>query len=163
MTMSLPRLFLCLAVALFLAAGVGTIAAAQSTATGQAAGTDLTDTSAATKAKTKAKTKARRGKAARPSGGYDGLWGVLIVTDAGPCDRAYRYSVQIARGVVRNAGGDGFFNVYGRVSPNGGISVRVSSGGQSANGSGRLGARSGGGRWRSAGGECYGRWSASRR
>ena len=36
--------------------------------------------------------------------GYDGLWSVVIVTEQGTCDRAYRYPVRISRGTVLNAG-----------------------------------------------------------
>jgi hypothetical protein len=32
---------------------------------------------------------------------FDGAWSVLIITDAGDCDRAYRYGVQIVRGRVQ--------------------------------------------------------------
>ena len=35
---------------------------------------------------------------------YDGLWSVVIITNKGTCDRAYRYPIRIARGTVLNAG-----------------------------------------------------------
>ena len=35
---------------------------------------------------------------------YDGLWSVVIMTQRGTCDRAYRYPVRIARGTLVNAG-----------------------------------------------------------
>ena len=35
---------------------------------------------------------------------HDGLWSVVIVTERGTCDRAYRYPVRISRGNVLNAG-----------------------------------------------------------
>jgi hypothetical protein len=35
-------------------------------------------------------------KAGRPS--FDGAWSVLIITDAGTCDRTYRYGIRIAVG-----------------------------------------------------------------
>ena len=35
---------------------------------------------------------------------YDGLWSVVIVTEKGTCDRAYRYPVRIANGALVNDG-----------------------------------------------------------
>ena len=40
--------------------------------------------------------------AGKPS--YDGAWSVLIVTEQGKCDRAYRYPVKIENGTVGYAG-----------------------------------------------------------
>ncbi len=94
---------------------------------------------------------------------YDGYWSVVIVTQRGACEPAYRSAVSIIDGNVR--GGDGIANIYGRVSRNGGVSVVVTSGIQSARGSGRLGRGSGAGVWSGQGssGYCSGRWSAHRR
>ncbi len=94
---------------------------------------------------------------------YDGAWSVLIVTDAGTCDRAYRYALRIADGRVFYD--DPSFNVAGRVDGRGRVSVSVSAGGQQANGSGRLSANYGNGRWsgRSSTSQCSGHWEASRR
>ena len=39
---------------------------------------------------------------------YDGQWSVLIVTQKGTCDRAYRYPVQIQNGTVGYAGSASF-------------------------------------------------------
>lgn len=91
---------------------------------------------------------------------YDGAWSVLIVTERGTCDRAYRYPVRISNGAVGYAGQSGF-SVSGRVNPNGAITVRVSRGNQSANGTGRLSRDAGRGTWRA--GECSGVWTAERR
>jgi hypothetical protein len=92
--------------------------------------------------------------------GYDGTWSVLIVTDKGSCDRAYRYPVRIRNGSVGYAG-QASFTVTGRVAANGAVTVRVSRGNQSASGSGRLRGNSGGGSWR--GGDCSGHWTAEKR
>jgi hypothetical protein len=53
----------------------------------------------------------------------------------------------------------------GRVSPNGGVWVNISSGGQQANGQGRLSRNYGTGVWRGYGsaGTCAGTWQAERR
>src|SRR5271155_1329754 len=74
---------------------------------------------------------------------FDGKWSVLIVTDAGTCDRAYRYALRIADGRVSYD--DPSFSVSGHVDARGNVSVGVSAGGQSANGSGRLTGDYGGG------------------
>lgn len=93
---------------------------------------------------------------------FDGNWSVLIVTEKGTCDRAYRYPVRISRGAVGYAG-EASFNVSGQVGANGAVTVTVSRGSQSASGSGRLSLSDGTGHWRTAGGECSGTWSAERR
>jgi hypothetical protein len=94
--------------------------------------------------------------------GFDGNWSVLIVTEKGSCDRAYRYPVRIANGSVGYAG-EASFNVTGQVGGNGAVTVTVSRGSQSATGSGRLSRTDGTGYWRTAGGECSGTWTAERR
>jgi hypothetical protein len=91
---------------------------------------------------------------------YDGLWSVVIVTEQGTCDRAYRYPIRISRGAVLNAG-DSPVTITGRVGGNGSVTVTVSAAGRSATGSGRLSSSDGSGRWR--GGECSGTWQAERR
>jgi hypothetical protein len=94
---------------------------------------------------------------------YDGNWSVLIVTERGNCDRAYRYGVEIENGQVIYRGGGPDFN--GRVSPSGSVQVRVSAGSQSASGSGRLSRTAGRGSWRgqSTSGACSGYWEAEKR
>ncbi len=94
---------------------------------------------------------------------YDGAWSVLIVTDAGTCDRAYRYALRIADGRVYYD--DPSFNVSGRVDGRGRVSVRLASGSQQASGSGRLFGNYGNGRWsgRSSTSQCSGHWEATRR
>jgi len=94
---------------------------------------------------------------------YDGLWSVLIVTQNGTCDRAYRYGVSIRNGGVHYDGGAVSFT--GRVAANGAVSVRVSSGSAFASGAGRLSRNTGQGRWsgQSGGSRCSGYWTAERR
>ncbi len=91
---------------------------------------------------------------------YDGAWSVTIITDAGDCDRAYRYGLQIQGGRVFYDGGG-----VGRVSSNGQVTVTIQQGSGVATGSGRLSGNSGGGRWRgeSPQGRCSGHWQAQRR
>src|ERR1043166_3740815 len=76
----------------------------------------------------------------------DGTWSVLIVTEQGKCDRAYRYPVRISNGAVGYAG-EASFNVSGSVGANGAVTVTVSKGGQSAKGTGQLSGDGGSGRW----------------
>ena len=93
---------------------------------------------------------------------FDGAWSVLIVTEKGTCDRAYRYPIKIENGAVGYAG-TASFNISGSVGNNGAVTVTVSRGNQSANGSGRMSSTDGTGRWQTASGECSGTWSAERR
>lgn len=109
----------------------------------------------------------KRTKGAKGGGsvaGFDGLWSVLIITEQGTCDRGYRYAVRIRNGVVGHADpANSSFRIGGRVSGNGGTSVSVARGTQSASGTGRLSRTAGAGRWRSSRGECAGIWQAERR
>jgi hypothetical protein len=91
---------------------------------------------------------------------YDGLWSVVIVTEKGSCDRAYRYPVRISNGAVQNDG-PSLINVSGKVGGNGAVTVLVSAGDKSATGTGKLSTKIGGGKW--SGGECAGTWQAERR
>lgn len=95
---------------------------------------------------------------------FDGSWSVLIVTQKGPCDSAYRYGLTIRNGTVSYEG-SAPVNVAGRVSNNGAVSVRVWAGSQSANGLGRLARGAGRGTWRgvSSSGSCSGYWTAEQR
>jgi hypothetical protein len=93
---------------------------------------------------------------------FDGQWSVLIVTQKGTCDRAYRYPVKIESGSVGYAG-SASFNVSGKVQPTGAVTVTVSRGSQSATGTGRMSGTDGGGTWTAASGECSGTWTAERR
>lgn len=91
---------------------------------------------------------------------YDGLWSVVIVTEKGTCDRAYRYPIRISNGTLANAGNDAFV-IAGTVGGNGAVTLTVSHGDKSATGLGRLSRDAGAGSWR--GGNCAGTWEAERR
>jgi hypothetical protein len=88
---------------------------------------------------------------------------VLIVTEQGDCDRAYRYGISIRNGGVFYDGG--VVNFSGQVAPNGNVSVRVKSGNAAATGSGKLRRNDGHGRWSGYSGpsQCSGYWTAERR
>ncbi len=100
-------------------------------------------------------------RSARTGGGYDGIWNVLIITQAGTCDPAYSYPFRVSGGRISS---DGAADVSGSVSGGGGVVVRISAAGAVATGSGRLGGSSGAGRWsaRFSSGNCSGRWQATR-
>jgi hypothetical protein len=95
---------------------------------------------------------------------YDGSWSVVIVTQEGPCDRAYSYPISIANGRVAYAG-QGSFKIRGAVAGNGAVSVSVSFGEARADGAGRLSPSGGTGTWKgaSATSACSGTWTAERR
>ena len=94
--------------------------------------------------------------------GFDGAWSVLIVTEQGKCDRAYRYPVKIENGAVGYAG-SASFTVSGKVDPKGVVTVSVARGSQSATGTGRMGDTDGAGTWTAGSGDCSGTWTAERR
>ena len=93
--------------------------------------------------------------------GYDGIWNVLIITQAGSCDPAYSYPFRVAGGRISAAGAA---NVSGSVGPGGVVAVRISAGGRVASGNGRLSGSTGAGRWTAmvSSGSCSGRWQATR-
>ncbi len=96
---------------------------------------------------------------------YDGRWSIEVVTLDGPCDRAYRYGVQIERGEASYGGGE--FNISGRVASNGTVRGTISRGGNAAQVEGRLSSNgTGSGRWSTVGDGpigCSGSWNAMRR
>jgi hypothetical protein len=101
---------------------------------------------------------------ARAQAGFDGLWTILIVTESGECDRAYRYAVQIDHGRMVYDGGAGV-DLTGTVDRSGRVSATVQRGGQGAVGTGRLAGDRGRGTWqgKSSSSQCSGYWEAERR
>jgi hypothetical protein len=102
--------------------------------------------------------------AARAQAGFDGLWTILIVTEAGECDRAYRYAVQIDHGRLIYDGTAGV-ELTGTVDQSGRVAATVQRGEQGATGTGRLSGGHGRGTWRgkSSASQCSGYWEAERR
>jgi hypothetical protein len=100
-------------------------------------------------------------KAGGAGGGYDGIWSVLIITQAGSCDPAYSYPFRVSGGRISTAGAA---DVSGSVGPGGVVAVRISAGGRVASGNGRLSGSTGAGRWTAnvSSGSCSGRWQATR-
>jgi hypothetical protein len=91
---------------------------------------------------------------------FDGVWSVVIVTEKGSCDRAYRYPIRIQNGSLLNEG-SGPATINGKVAGNGAVTVTVNAGSKSAIGSGRLSGTIGVGTWK--GGDCAGTWEAEKR
>jgi hypothetical protein len=94
---------------------------------------------------------------------YDGVWSVSIITDAGDCDRAYRYALHIENGRIFYD--DPSFDISGHVGARGQVSVVVRQGQQQARGTGRLSGNYGEGLWsgESSTNKCSGHWEAERR
>ena len=95
---------------------------------------------------------------------FDGSWSLLVITESGSCDRAYRYPIRIQNGKVRYEGEAGI-DVSGNVSPDGKVNASVERGEQGATGTGRLSQNSGSGTWagKSQASACRGTWQAERR
>ena len=102
--------------------------------------------------------------AAARTADFDGNWSVLVITESGSCDAAYRYGVNVANGAVHYRGESGI-DVAGSVDDSGRVKVTIGRGQQSAEGTGRLTANSGSGTWtgHSTESRCQGRWEAERR
>ena len=100
----------------------------------------------------------------RAQANFEGSWSVLIITETGECDRAYRYGIRVERGQIVYDGEAGVA-FTGQVEGNGQLAATVQRGEQSATGSGRLSGSSGAGTWKgkSNTGLCGGRWEAERR
>ena len=94
---------------------------------------------------------------------FDGNWSVSVITDAGTCDRGYRYALHIAGGRIYYDNPN--IDVSGAVNARGQVHVVVRAGGQEAVGDGRLSRDYGEGLWRgrSAASSCSGHWEAERR
>ena len=91
---------------------------------------------------------------------FEGKWSVVVVTEKGDCDRAYRYPIDIKGQNLVNAG-NASFDISGKVAGDGAVAVKISYGDKHAAGSGRLNGTFGQGSW--SGGACAGTWTAERR
>src|SRR5882757_5714226 len=75
---------------------------------------------------------------------FDGPWSVTIVTQAGNCDAAYAFPMQVVGGRVIASGGTA---MAGRVGGGGAVNVSLTQGASNGRANGRLSATSGSGRW----------------
>jgi hypothetical protein len=97
---------------------------------------------------------------------FDGNWSVVVVTDRGVCDRAYRYSVHVENGQGRYNGDAKGVNLADTVAPNGLVNVSIRLRDRGAEGNGRISATVGAGHWHGNGPNnttCAGTWEAERR
>ncbi len=94
---------------------------------------------------------------------FDGSWSVVIVTERGSCDQSTRFPVVITDGRVKVGETAVVITVAGSVQQNGKVTVRVTRGEKSAQGTGTLGGKTGRGTWIAGDGECAGYWEAERR
>jgi hypothetical protein len=92
---------------------------------------------------------------------FDGSWNLLFVTQYGPCDPTYNFSVQISNGILFHPN---LRRLTGRVAPSGAVHASVAVEQKYAVGSGRLSGATGSGSWkgRSGAATCGGYWSAQR-
>jgi hypothetical protein len=98
---------------------------------------------------------------------YDGIWSILVVTQQGKCDKAYKYVVRMDNGEVKN---QGKFEITGSISANGRINgtiIRRNSKNPNAPTrvvfAGVVAANSGSGTWTgTSNGGCSGYWDANR-
>jgi hypothetical protein len=100
---------------------------------------------------------------AKAQASFEGSWSVLIITDNGECDRAYRYGIRIERGQIVYDG-EAWVAFTGRVESSGQLATTVRRG-EHATGSGRLTGSTGAGTWKGqmSLGACAGRWEADHR
>ncbi|HET7678803.1 MAG TPA: hypothetical protein VFK79_01550 [Xanthobacteraceae bacterium] len=97
---------------------------------------------------------------------FDGPWAVVIMTEKGSCDPAYRYAVVVADGNVSYDAREssGLIAISGKVDGRGQVAVNLRRAEQQANASGRLSQNGGTGTWAgtSSTAVCSGRWEAKR-
>ena len=99
--------------------------------------------------------------AAHARSAYDGSWDLVFVTQAGTCDPAYNFTVNISDGVVTHPN---LVKFKGYVARSGSVRASVTVHDKFASGTGRLSGASGRGRWNGYAGtaRCSGYWTAQR-
>jgi hypothetical protein len=92
---------------------------------------------------------------------YDGSWELVFVTQRGPCDQTYDFTVNISDGVVTHPN---LVKFSEHVARTGAVRASVTVQDKYASGSGRLFDSSGRGTWRGRSGSaaCSGSWTAQR-
>ena len=99
--------------------------------------------------------------AAQARSAYDGSWDLAFVTQQGPCDPSYNFTVNISDGIVTHPN---LVKFKGYVARSGSVHASVTVQEKFASGTGRLFGASGRGRWsgRAGGARCSGYWTAQR-
>jgi hypothetical protein len=92
---------------------------------------------------------------------YDGSWDLVFVTQRGPCDPTYNFTVNISDGIVTHPN---LVRFRGYVARSGAVRASVTVQDKFASGTGRLFGTSGRGRWsgRAGSARCSGYWTAQR-
>jgi hypothetical protein len=92
---------------------------------------------------------------------YDGAWDLAFVTQRGPCDPSYHFTVDVSDGIVTHPN---LVRFRGFVTKSGLVRASVVVQDKFAAGTGRLFGTSGGGKWsgRSGSARCSGYWTARR-
>jgi hypothetical protein len=92
---------------------------------------------------------------------FDGTWNLTFVTQRGPCDPSYNFTVDVNNGYVSHPN---ILTFRGHVAPSGAVRASVKVGEKIAWGSGRLSDFSGRGVWNGRAGQsrCSGNWIAQR-
>lgn len=95
---------------------------------------------------------------------FDGSWSVVVITEQGDCDRAYRYPVEVVNGRINYLNEAGI-SITGHVDAGGRLQASIRRGEQHAEGTGRLSGAGGSGVWKGKDNikQCSGRWEAERR
>ncbi|HVL71974.1 MAG TPA: hypothetical protein VM434_08830 [Beijerinckiaceae bacterium] len=96
---------------------------------------------------------------------FDGSWGIEVITERGPCDRVYRYYVEVEDGAVRLRSMTGQVSprVAGRVQGTGRVNGAIGAPDDPVTVQGRLDEGKGTGDWAAPARGCAGRWVAERR
>ena len=92
---------------------------------------------------------------------YDGSWDLAFVTQSGPCDPSYDFTVNIFDGIVTHPN---LVKFKGYVAKSASVHASVTVQDKFASGTRRLFETSGRGRWRGRAGSarCTGYWTAQR-
>ncbi len=93
---------------------------------------------------------------------YDGVYSVEVITDVGTCDRAYRWSVEVADGKVTSAANMPM-SATGIIDRTGLVQLALHHDAQVAHVAGQMKGNVGSGTWSSPTMQCGGHWRAERR
>jgi hypothetical protein len=99
--------------------------------------------------------------AAHARSAYDGSWDLVFVTQTGPCDPTYNFTVNVSNGIVTHPN---LVKLKGYVAKSGSVHASVTVQDKFASGSGRFSGSTGRGRWsgRAGSDRCSGYWTAQR-
>ena len=96
------------------------------------------------------------------AGKFDGRWSVLVVTEKGPCDQAYRWNLGVAGGRITDLE-DNVASASGSIASSGRVNVRLVRGQDVLTAVGSIQQGAGRGTWQSPSRQCSGRWEAEKR